>query len=266
MLNRSDAGACLVALALCFTLACSDDSGNNGGADSGRDGSSGADLGGGVEAGGGTPDSGVATASFEALTPYSVYKGTAKIAVTVVGTPTKLELLVDDKVAASLTAAPWTFSWDTTKSADGVRALALQVNGDKGDGAVSVIVLNQGETASWTDKNTGTVIVPKSGYVEQHLKFHWNMPSGVKQVITVLTWDKGGFEMELAIGVGECPDSGTTATSETGKTSPLAATYPDPAGSGSLGTGQWFAHVAPKNPEDVLGMSTKFSLQTYFIK
>lgn len=247
------------ALALTVALGCGDDSNTD---DSKKDG--------GVTAADQTVPTTAPKVSFKDLKAYSVAKGTTKLTAKVEGTATKLELLVDGKVAVTLDKAPWEFSWDTSKATDGLAKLTIKgYAGTKSatSDAVTVVVLNNGEVAKWKFGNSAKIIVPKSGYVNQHLRYAYDMSAGVSQIINVLSWDKPGFELELAIGVGLCPDSGTTAVKKQSKTSPVVIAYPEKV-TGKLGTGQWFAHVELMNPTDtaISGKETPFKVETYMLK
>ena len=221
-----------------------------------------------------TADQTVATTapkvSFNDLKAYSMAKGTAKIMAVVTGTATKLELLADGKAVVTLDKAPWEFSWDTTKATDGIVKLSIKgYAGTKSSTSdeTAVVVLNVGQEAKWKAGNSAKIIVPTSGYIEQHLRYAYDMPAGIAQIITVLTWEKDGFELELAIGVGNCPESGTTAAKKQSKTSPVVISYPDKV-KGKLGTGQWFAHVDLMNRTDpkISGKETPFKVVTYMLK
>ena len=246
---------------LCVAAAgCSDDSANNATGDSGPTGDTGAIT----DSVSVTP----ATATFKQLTAYSAIKGKASLEATITGTPTKLELLADGKVVASATASPWTITWDTSAQADGVVKLSLKAEnaaGSKTSDAVPVVVLNKGSEVAWTDGNSSEVIVPPSGYVEQHLRYHWTMPAGVTKLLAVLSWDKPGFKLELAVGLGNCPDSGTVATRKESETSPVLITYPE-SGTAALKQGMWFGHVQLMNSTKVLGLKTPFKIIGYLLK
>jgi hypothetical protein len=181
---------------------------------------------------------------------------------------TKLELLVDGKLEATASAAPFSFSWDTSKRPDGIakHSLKAYVGGTAVDGKdlLPVIVLNNGSEVSWKDGNSGKVIVPASGYVDQHLKHHWTMPGGVKKVIALLHWDVPGFKLELQIGVGECPDNGTTAAKAESEISPTVVEW-GPASGTIPANAMWFAHVQLMNSAKVLGKETPFSLKAFLI-
>jgi len=95
--------------------------------------------------------------------------------------------------------------------------------------------------------------------VDQHLRYHWDLPTGVKKIITVLEWEERDFKLELAICMGTCPDHGSTATRKDSQNSPLAVLYPD-KGSAALKPGQWFAHVQQMNSTKVPGKDCKFKV------
>lgn len=226
---------------------------------------------------GGTPgadaaldDGGAAPAlSFKNLTAYDGFQGQAALKVAAPAGATQVELLVDGKAVASSGSAPFTIDWDTTKVGDGVVKLCLRatVAGQTQTCPdVPAVVYNNGTMASWKNGHSGTIIVPKTGYVDQHLKYHWDMPDGVKQVIGVLSWDKPGYELELALGTGTCPHSGTTAVKQTAKVSPAVATFGD--GKQALTKVQWFAHVDLKNRSEskLLGTQTPFSVKAFLLK
>ena len=107
--------------------------------------------------------------------------------------------------------------------------------------------------------------MPPTGYVDQHLRYHYDMVSGVKKIINVLTWGSSEFKLELAIGMGVCPSSGTTAVKKESYTSPLLLTYPE-SGTAALKSGQWFAHVQLMNSTKVLGKKTPFKVIGYLLK
>ena len=208
--------------------------------------------------------------SFSGLTAYTALKATATIKTEVKGTATKLELLADGKVVATLAKAPWEFSWDTTKAKDGIVKLSLKGHADTKSATskeTAVVVLNKGELAKWVIPAKGKIIVPASGYVEQHLRFGYPMVAGVTEVISILSWDKAGYELELAIGAGTCPESGKTAAKKQSKTSPVVVTYKPPSGTLPTTT-PWFAHVDLMNRTEkaISGKDTPFQVVTYLLK
>lgn len=213
-------------------------------------------------------DGGAPSASFSELKAYDAVKGSASVKADAPAGVTKLELLADGKTVATLTASPWTFSWDTAPLADGIVKLSLKATGAGGSSTskeLPVVVLNKGIEVTWKDGNTGKVTVPASGYIDQHLKHHYEMPDGINKVIGVLGWDKPGFTLELMIGVGECPDNGTVAAKGESTSSPAAVEYATPSGTIPKAA-MWFSHVQLKNSTEVLGQETTYTLKTYLLK
>ncbi len=207
-------------------------------------------------------------ASFSELKPYDAVKGSASVKADAPAGVTKLELLVDGKSVATLTASPWTFTWDTAPTADGVVKLSLKASTASASSTskeLPVVVLNKGLEVTWKDGNTGTVTVPATGYIDQHIKKHYEMPDGVTKVIALLGWDQPGFKLELTIGVGECPDNGVIAAKGESPTSPVAVEYAPKTGTIPKAA-MWFSHVQLMNPNDVLGKDTPFWLKTYLLK
>lgn len=211
-------------------------------------------------------DLGTTSAALKGIDAYAVLKGSAAVEITTSGTPAKVELLADGKVVATATTAPFALTFDTAALKDGVVELSLRCDDLPMDGKVKVIVLNKGQEAAFTDGSGGTITVPADGnYLDPHLKYHWQMAKGVKRVIAMLTWREPTFDLELAIGMGECPDHGTLAAKGQSKDAPLVVTFGQ--GGPDLGTGTWFAHVAFMNVSDKAthGKSGTFSIKTYLL-
>jgi Bacterial Ig domain len=217
------------------------------------------------------PDSGTdtvsvaPTAEFKALSAFDGIQGTKEITATVSASVDKLELLADDKAVAEVTKAPFSISFDSTKVSDGVVKLKLKAYaGTKSaeSDAITVVIYNNGTKATWLAGNSGTMTI-KSG-MDNHLKYHWNMPDSVKQVIAVLFWKDKSFKMELAVGTGTCPHSGTKAMDVKGDTSPLPLVFGD--GKTNLTVCQWFAHAGATNEPDMLDKSTVMTIEAYLLK
>lgn len=205
------------------------------------------------------------SAEFKALTDYEGIQGTKEITATVSSSVDKLELLADDKVVAEATAAPFTISFDSTKAKDGVVKLKLKAYaGTKTaeSDVVAVVIYNSGEKATWVDGNSGTMTIQTG--VDNHLKYHWIMPDSIKQVIAVVFWKDTGYKMELAVGTGGCPHSGTTALSVKGDASPLHLVFGD--GKSNLTVCQWFAHAGATNESELVGKSTVLTFEVYLLK
>jgi hypothetical protein len=218
------------------------------------------------------PDSGVdtvaavaPTAEFKALSAYDGIQGIKEITAEVSASVDKLELLADDKAVAEATKAPFTISFDSSKVSDGVVKLKLKAHaGSKTaeSDVIAVVVYNNGEKATWLAGNSGTMTI-KSG-MDNHLKYHWNMPDSVKQVIAVLFWKEKGFKMELAVGTGTCPHSGTKALDIKGDDTPIHLVFGD--GKTNLTVCQWFAHAGATNEPDMLDKSTLMTIEAYLLK
>ena len=223
----------------------------------------------------GQPDSGPVadtavgktSAKLKGVKAYDSLKGTAQLEVEVQGTPTKVELLSGSDVVATADSAPFTLSWDTTGQKDGIVELKVRCDGDDTmtSEAVKLVVLNKGSEATFTDGTGADIAVPKdSPYVDQHLKHHWTMGAGITRVIGVLYWDDQALELELAIGMGTCPHSGTKAADVKGKTGAIGVEY----GTGqALTEGKWFAHVDLVNKTDdaVKGKTVPYTVKAYLL-
>lgn len=214
-----------------------------------------------------TVDSGVGStsAAITGVETYGALTGSATIETTTTGTPGSIELLADGNVVATANAAPFALTFDTTTVKDGVVELSLRCDGQQMADKVKVIVLNKGQEVSFSDGTGGTIAAPADGnYVDQHLKYHWQLTKGFKRIVAVLSWDNPTFELELTIGAGECPDSGTVAELGQSKDSPLAVSY---GSTQELATGMWFAHVDYKNRTDTAthGKDTTFAVKAYLL-
>jgi hypothetical protein len=232
-----------------------------------------------------TPDLPSITASFKELKGYEVFKGPMTVKVDVGANVSKVELLGDTEfylcgatpkmcaktvVVATSSTAPYDLTWDTSAVPDNVIMISVKayVGSDSVTTAkVPVIVMNLGEEVKWLDGNSGKVTVASTGYVDQHLKFHWTMPSGVKEVVGLLSWGNNDFTLELKVGVGECPDAGTTAAGLECATPPCLVEYIPAKGTVPAGN-MWFGHVQLKNPTStkVLGNETPFEIKAYLLK
>ena len=158
-------------------------------------------------------------------------------------------------------------SWDTTQVKDGLATVSLRRRGGAPLAAVPVVVLNNGSEVFFkTGLASDTIDVAPAGYQEKHMRYHWDMPAGVKTVLAVLTWPEPGFELELALGKGTCPHHGTKLADRTSSTSPLALRFEAPP-SAQIGAGeQWFAHVRLVNPQQVSGKKTTFSVRAFLLR
>jgi hypothetical protein len=221
--------------------------------------------------------------AFSGLAPYDAVKGTVTIKATGALPISKLELLVNsDPNGAPRTQAPFEFSWDTTGWLDGPVRLALRATTPDGvvvnSKILPVMVLNYGEEVAFTDAatnqpgNSGTVDVGKASYIDQHLRYWWQVKKDVKRTAVVLFWDDPAFRLELQIGPGQCPEHGPGSIAVTPSAeSPLYLLAGD--GDGALVPSQfavdeyqYFAHVQVLNSHEVLGKKCPFRLKGFTMR
>jgi hypothetical protein len=210
-------------------------------------------------------DASAPSASFSELEAYSAVIGTKEVKVEVKNAD-KVELLADGKVVATATAAPFTISWDTTKTSDGITKLTLKAYAGSASAEsdeLPVVVLNTGQEVTFDEGGDQTMNIVAG--VDNHVKVHWTMPNDIKKVIGVVFWDNAEFNnMEGAVGTGWCPHSGTKAADATSTTSPVVVEYSDPNGS-KLGTVQWFLHAGAVDETPLVGKSTKMTFVGYLL-
>jgi|GEM_PF-2606047 len=105
-----------------------------------------------------------------------------------------------------------------------------------------------------------TLSIPFVGvnFLETAVKDHYNMPAGMKRIVVNINWDKTGWNLEISIGSGECPDSGTELASKTATTSPITIEYTSEDGE-PLPEGQWFIHAKANDASSHRGESVTIS-------
>ena len=232
---------------------------------------------------GGTPDSGNAkdtnakpqdqsapTIDFQKKESFLVLKGKASVDVTAtddVGV-TKVELLADGKVVATVDKAPFSLSWDTTGATDGlvkIKAVAYDASGKStSTKEVQALVMNNGQDALMIDGYSGKMSIPQTGTGDFHKKHHWIMPAGVKKLVTWATWDDAAWKIRVDLGTGGCPHSGKTYTSKSSDTGGAVVVWE--VKSGTLPTGQWFIHLAGLNESEMRGKSMNYKVRGYLLK
>lgn len=210
-------------------------------------------------------DASAASANFADLEEYVAMTGTEEVKVDAQNAD-KVELLADGKVVATADASPFTISWDTTKTPDGITKLTLKAYA----GSVSaesaelpVVVLNTGQEVTFDEGGEQTMNII-AGY-DNHVKIHWTMPADIKKVIGVVSWDNPEFDnMEGAVGTGWCPHSGTKAADATATTSPVVVEYSDPNGA-KLAQVQWFLHAGAVDETPLVGKTTKMTFKGFLL-
>ena len=105
-----------------------------------------------------------------------------------------------------------------------------------------------------------TMSIPLVGtaFVETDVKDHYTMPAGIKKVTVNISWDKTGWDLNLAIGTGDCPDNGVVKAS-TSNVQAGPVTIEFKATGEALEEGQWFVHAACNDPNSHRGGSVTFS-------
>jgi len=105
-----------------------------------------------------------------------------------------------------------------------------------------------------------TMSIPLVGtsFVSTDVKDHYTMPAGIKKVTVNISWDNTGWDLNLAIGTGDCPDNGTVKNYKNNvQYAPVTLDFK--ATGDALEEGQWFVHAACNDPNSHRGESVTFS-------
>jgi len=105
-----------------------------------------------------------------------------------------------------------------------------------------------------------TMSIPLVGtaFVETDVKDHYTMPAGIKKVAVNISWDRTGWDLNLAIGTGDCPDNGVVKASQANvNAGPVVLEFK--ADNDALEGGQWFVHAACNDPGSHRGSSVTFT-------
>jgi len=115
----------------------------------------------------------------------------------------------------------------------------------------AVIPLDEGQT--------GSLDVPLVGlmFVDTDVKHHWDMPQNISGIRVNLTCSDPSWDVELAIGTGDCPHSGMAMNTTNGPSGELSIEY-WVTGDDSLQTGQWFCHIASNDMTSHRGESLNY--------
>jgi hypothetical protein len=105
---------------------------------------------------------------------------------------------------------------------------------------------------------TMSIPIVGTSFVSTDVKDHYTMPAGIKKVTVNISWDKTGWDLNLAIGTGDCPDNGVVkASSNNVQGGPLTLEFK--ATGDALEEGQWFVHAACNDPNSHRGGSVTFT-------
>ena len=63
-------------------------------------------------------------------------------------------------------------------------------------------------TVVFDEGDSGTYVINNDG--DDHVKHHWYMPEGVERMEAKANWEGEGWLMEMDVGIGWCPHSGTS--------------------------------------------------------
>ncbi len=105
-----------------------------------------------------------------------------------------------------------------------------------------------------------TMSIPLVGtaFVTTDVKDHYTMPPGMRKVTVNISWDKAGWDLNLAIGTGDCPDSGVAKASQNNvDAGPVVLEFK--ADGDALDEGRWFVHAACNDPGSHRGSSVTFT-------
>ena len=127
----------------------------------------------------------------------------------------ELRLLIDGVEHGCTPPASCQVTWDTLTVADGpaeLTAEAVDAAGNITTLVRPVAVVNDGTVVTFTDgSGTGLYAIPANwADLDLHQKFHFDMPTGVTEIMAIGQWYDTAWEMEADLGTGFCPHSGET--------------------------------------------------------
>jgi hypothetical protein len=133
------------------------------------------------------------------------------------------------------------------------RSPAGGTNGTNGTNAISDRLTTDGN-----NKMTMSIPLVGTAFVSTDVKDHYTIPAGKKKVVVNISWDKTGWDLNLAIGTGDCPDNGAVKASQNNvQNGPVALEFK--ADGEALEDCQWFVHAACNDPGSHRGESVTFS-------
>jgi hypothetical protein len=231
------------------------------------------------------------TATVLNLIPYNAVSGSLEVEVDA-DMPSgvkRVELFagLEAEPMAVAKEAPYKLSWDTTAIRDGLTNVAVTVIGNDGESHHSdilpVIVLNLGERGAFIDGDAGVMQIGSDPAGDYHMPHHWEMPSGVKQMMALVKWvgqdGQAAWDMEIALGQGVCPHRGKQYGERAHSTEtptvniigadqllPAADFLPETPAVYDAATELYFAHVAALNPAEHLTEGLPYSLEIYLLR
>ncbi len=131
-------------------------------------------------------------------------------------------------------------------------------SGEEGELVLHIlgVPLDEGET--------GTMSVPLIGvnFVDTDVKHHWNMPVNITGVMVNVSWTGDPWDVELSIGIGDCPHEGTAVNSTSGSDNQLSIQY-WAGGEDTLDETQWFCHLGLEDPSSHRGETIDYLFEVY---
>jgi hypothetical protein len=211
------------------------------------------------------------------VTHFQEMKGTQEVTVTAAD-DVKVQIVelfvvgTNDPVATSQ-AVPFTLSWNTTATADGLAEIYARATDWAGKSAdtprARILVLNSGRPAQLTDGDSVTLSIPANydGTQEVDGRSHWNNTSGFHTVIATVDWQltqgQSPWQLQLAVGQGFCPHDGVVLSEYvTGDTSPMVVTT---TREGEFATGRHFVHIKPMLASQHKGESLTYNVKVFLI-
>ena len=221
----------------------------------------------------GTEDVNDPTISMDNLEHYTAMIGTMSIEVTAedVEGVAQVDLLIGEDIVATSEEAPYTLSWDTTSTDDGLVEVFARVTDTAGKTAdtdvVPVVVINNGEVPTFDEGSTGEIVVPEdwTAATDTDIKHHWGSTVDYTHILAVFISEpedgQEDWELIMDIGTGYCPHSGESLIqSETMTDNPFIFDA-EPA-DGFPAAAMFFVHMAV-NAEDHIGETLPYEIRLF---
>jgi len=186
-----------------------------------------------------------------------------------------VELLVGGEVAASSNADPFTISWDTTATADGIASIAVRATDTSGKTAettpLDVVVVNDGYAIEFYEEEgfSGEIVIPDpyTG-TEVDMRHHWDAPEAASRILSIVLFtvpaEQAEWEVNLDIGTGWCPDSGVTLDTMTVTPGDEPVVFDSEPAADYPGGGQMmFYHLRPLSPALHAGESIGYEIHAF---
>lgn len=171
----------------------------------------------------------------------------------------ELRLLIDGVEQAGCTVAFCQVSWDTLTVADGPAEIIAEAVDGAGNVTTlvrPVAVVNDGTIVTFYDgAGNGLYSIPANwAELDLHQKFHFDMPTGVTEVMAIGQWYDTAWEMEVDLGTGFCPHSGVTQVEQIDDGGQIVLSYlAADHGVTEFVEEEWFLHIGTSPEFDMDG-------------